>query len=127
MSALCPLCLDDALKIADAFASAASCPIRDKTLPNGEISPNCFSGRQLAGFLRGDEAGCMKASPIEHIFSCLMRRPILHCSTYVLRRSQSCIHSKSIFEFHFAPLNRSPAILLYRIALALTLCFSGVL
>lgn len=68
MNTFSPLSLDDALKLVSAFSSATFCPIGDKTLHNGEISPKCFSGRQLADFLRSDQAGSMKASLIHYSF-----------------------------------------------------------
>jgi hypothetical protein len=56
------LSLDEALKLAAAFAASSAQPIGDNTLPTGEIVPKSFSGRQLADFLLSEEAGEMKAS-----------------------------------------------------------------
>jgi hypothetical protein len=62
MSELRTLSLEEALGFAAAFAAASSHPVTDRTLPSGEIVPKCFSGSQLANFLRSEEAGNFKAS-----------------------------------------------------------------
>lgn len=61
MSVQRPLSVDQALHLAAAFAASCAHPICDKTLSSGEIVPKCFSGKQLADFLRSEEAGEMQA------------------------------------------------------------------
>jgi hypothetical protein len=64
MSSLPAISLDRALKIAAAFAASPSNPIKDRTMPNGDVVPKCFGGKQLADFLRSEEAGDMQVSRI---------------------------------------------------------------
>ena len=64
MTSFPAISLDRALEIAAAFAASSSNPIDDKTMPSGEVVPKCFSGKQLADFLRSEEAGDMLVSPI---------------------------------------------------------------
>ena len=81
MSVQRPLSVDQALHLAAAFAASCAHPICDKTLSSGEIVPKCFSGKQLADFLRSEEAGEMQARAafarrlcVLQLYSCGVKR-----------------------------------------------------
>jgi hypothetical protein len=82
MSELRTLSLEEALSLAAAFAAAPSQPVTDRTLPSGEIVPKCFSGSQLANFLRSEEAGNFKASCLFPAY--IVSVSLLHISEQLL-------------------------------------------
>jgi hypothetical protein len=93
MSDFRPLPLDEAISLATTFAASSKHPIGDKTMASGEIAAKCFSGRQLADFLRSEEAGKFQVSRIRFVYWLLSRRMLNSFAPFVYRSARRQLHN----------------------------------